>query len=195
MRSTSTKSGPPGNDVCPDGFCQCGCGQKTKLASSASATSGRTRGEPLRFLHGHNRRKKHRYVELATGHATPCWIWQLAIGADGYGRVRDDHRMVLAHRYHYERQRGAITDGGVLDHLCRVRACVNPDHLEMVTQAKNVQRGAGAKLRPAQVAEIRSSTEPQHAVARRLGITQGQVSRIKAGRSWRPEPDSLSEPH
>lgn len=78
-----------------------------------------------------------------------CWLWQGSIGLGGYGilsQYSSDHRKSLpkrAHRVIYEIARGPIPKGLVLDHLCRVRHCVNPDHLEPVTEKVNLQRGYG----------------------------------------------------
>ncbi|WP_280332887.1 HNH endonuclease signature motif containing protein [Nocardia wallacei] len=73
--------------------------------------------------------------------ADGCWIWQLYRNGQGYGwiTVRDVNRP--AHRVAYETFVGPIPDGLELDHLCRVRACVNPAHLEPVTHAENMRRG------------------------------------------------------
>lgn len=71
-----------------------------------------------------------------------CWEWTGACGPDGYGRFKPPNSVpVLAHRYAYELLVGRIPDGLQIDHLCRVRACVNPDHLEPVTQRENILRG------------------------------------------------------
>ena len=70
-----------------------------------------------------------------------CWIWQGAVRAGGYGHIGIDGRRVAAHRASWELYRGPIPEGLQIDHLCRVRNCVNPDHLEPVTQAENVRRG------------------------------------------------------
>lgn len=66
-----------------------------------------------------------------------CWLWNGRLNKDGYGRTADDK---LAHRVSYTLLKGAIPDGLELDHLCRVRCCVSPDHLEPVTQAENFRR-------------------------------------------------------
>ena len=70
-----------------------------------------------------------------------CWLWTAGI-RNGYGQFKDG-RMVNAHRWAYEFCVGPVPDGLQLDHLCRVRRCVYPWHLEPVTPRTNVLRGAG----------------------------------------------------
>ncbi len=93
--------------------------------------------------------------------------------------------MKLAHRVEYEKRVRPILEGLTLDHLCKERGCVNPAHLQPVSLAENCRRGSRTKLTPEQVREIRASPETQHVLARRYGITQGHVSRIKSGHVWR----------
>ena len=107
--------------------CACGCGRETRLR----------RGKPNRYIHGHTFRSSGaEYIVDANG----CWIWQLSRDRVGYGRVRQGGRMVAAHRAYYERFVGPIADDFEIDHLCNVRCCVNPEHMEPVTHRENVLR-------------------------------------------------------
>jgi HNH endonuclease len=166
------------------GHCQCRCGGRTRLATRNERSLGVVKGEPRRFLPGHHRRKPDRYATVQLAYESECWIWKLARNRDGYGVVRDGAGMKLAHRVEYEKHEGAIPDGLTLDHLCKERGCVNPAHLQPVSLAENCRRGSRTKLTPEQVREIRSSSETQHVLARRYGVTQGHISRIKRRQCW-----------
>lgn len=72
-----------------------------------------------------------------------CWLWRGSISRYGYGQFMSARKSWRAHRYVWELTRGPIPQGLVLDHLCRNRSCVNPDHLEVVTNRENVRRGIG----------------------------------------------------
>lgn len=70
-----------------------------------------------------------------------CWLWTGCLNSKGYGCTTDGTgRVVLTHRLVVERTRGAIPEGMQVDHLCRVRRCCNPAHLDVVTPKENVNR-------------------------------------------------------
>jgi hypothetical protein len=69
-----------------------------------------------------------------------CWIWSGAVHKSGYGQIKWDGKSTVAHRVIYSLLKGYIPQGLVLDHLCNVKLCVNPEHLEPVTYAINTQR-------------------------------------------------------
>lgn len=73
--------------------------------------------------------------------AVKCIVWTAARKGQGYGSFWDGNRTLRAHRFSYELAVGPIPEGLQLDHLCRVRLCVNPAHLEAVTQEENQRRG------------------------------------------------------
>lgn len=100
--------------------------------------------------------------QLVTGHrpwafwskvkfTEACWVWAGSTQRLGYGnfgvKFKSGWRIVPAHRWAYEFCVGPIPDGLTLDHLCRVRNCVNPDHLEPVTLRENILRGENMAAR------------------------------------------------
>jgi len=76
-----------------------------------------------------------------------CWLWLGGVDTQGYGRLRWDGREIGTHRIVWMVLVGPIPEGLTLDHLCRVRHCVNPLHLEPVTLRVNQSRGQGASAR------------------------------------------------
>jgi hypothetical protein len=82
-----------------------------------------------------------------------CWLWKSAIDGGGYGRFPIRRKNHLAHRWSYSYHVGPIPDGLQLDHLCRIRNCVNPDHLEPVTARENTIRGVSTPAQNAARAE------------------------------------------
>lgn len=82
----------------------------------------------------------------ARGSESECWLWHGPLKPDGYGffTIRDPRkRTAYAHRHAYEQLVGPIPQGLTIDHLCRVPACVNPAHMEIVTRSENNRRRRG----------------------------------------------------
>lgn len=76
-----------------------------------------------------------------------CWEWTAGTNNRGYGVFYCHNKSFKSHRVAWMILVGPITTGHVIDHLCRNHRCVNPDHLEPVTQRTNVHRGAGVAAR------------------------------------------------
>lgn len=72
---------------------------------------------------------------------TYCLIWQGAKTLEGYAKVRLGNRVYAVHRIAWMQSKGEIPNGFILDHLCRRRDCINPGHLEPVTNRVNILRG------------------------------------------------------
>lgn len=120
-------------------------------------------------------------------------MWQGSINKKGYATLggswaRKSGRSILAHRVSWEDANQSIVPHGyTVDHLCRTRSCVNPDHLEAVPHSENVRRGTKTKINEGAVlsilrhaAEMRSTS----AIARAHGISVGQAQQIIHGHSW-----------
>lgn len=76
--------------------------------------------------------------ELAVlGFTSGCWEWTGKVRKDGYAKIKVDGRTTYAHRFAYQHFLGVFADDLVVDHRCRNRKCVNPEHLQVVTTAQS----------------------------------------------------------
>lgn len=80
-----------------------------------------------------------KYVDLPL-QMNRCWLWNGTKNRKGYGAFRMGKRCIPAYRFSYQHFIGQPKDGLVADHLCRTPSCVNPYHIEYVTQAENIHR-------------------------------------------------------
>jgi HNH endonuclease len=105
-----------------------------------------------------------------------CWLFTGVLTANGYGHVRDDDgNMRHAHVITYEAKHGPIPDGMESDHLCRCRACCNPDHIEPVTHLENVRRSdiaAMARARLMALSPAERSERASMAANKRWGLAK-----------------------
>lgn len=113
--------------------------------------------------------------EVDRGHQTPCWVGSLTRDRDGYSVLTLGGRPQRAHRVVFIALAGPVPNGLQLDHLCRVRECVNPAHMEPVTSAENTLRGEGPTARNARKTHCVHGHE----------YTPANTVRIKNGRRCR----------
>lgn len=101
------------------------------------------------------RRRKGRYAEYPLAEKLAllsepipiagCIVWTGALNDSGYGRMKIHSKFRRAHIVAWEIQNGPVAAGLCIDHLCRVRCCINPAHMELVTPSENVRRANRAR--------------------------------------------------
>ena len=135
-------------------LCECGCGQETPLARCTDRSKGIIKGQPLRFIRGHHSRLRpketedhiiQRFNSKYVVDDTGCWLGKGTIAPNGYGHFRVRGKGIYAHRFSYEIHKGKIPAGMTIDHLCRTPGCVNPFHLDLVTNAENIRRSGSTR--------------------------------------------------
>lgn len=123
-----------------------------------------------------------------------CYEWIGSVDDAGYGRKQFGGKAVLAHRWIWQQLFGPIPAGLIVSHTCTNRACVNPHHLRVTTQAEGCRHGITASLTPADVVEIRrhrcdAGTNLRQHLADRYGVSPSTISDIWGRKSWRkPKP-------
>lgn len=128
-------------------------------------------------------------VDISTD--SDCWQWLGSFNKrTGYGKKQLEGRTLLAHRWIWETLFGPIPENMVINHKCGNRKCVNPAHLEVVTQTENCRHGKGTKLTPFQAKVIKRLTPYRcanlaHKFAQRYNISRQLPHDIWSGRAWR----------
>jgi len=175
---------------------------------------GYTKGQPLRFIKGHNGRGKpgpnsgrifspladRLWSRIERRSPDECWEWQGARSSSGYGVLNGSGSSSQAHRHAYELTYGPIPPGLMIRHTCDNPPCCNPAHLLPGTHQDNTEdmvsrerqergeRHHFAKLSDADVIEIRRLANagiPQREIAKQFGIGKDYVSILKRGLNWK----------
>ncbi len=129
------------------------------------------------------------WSRVSVGSDSDCWHHRGAPGSHGYSQFAKK----LAHRVSYEIHFGEIPSDRFVCHRCNNKRCVNPNHLYLGTHTENmddVSRGnyhPKRKLTGDAVREIRASTEPARALARRFGVSAKAVQNVLHGVTYRHE--------
>ena len=188
-------------------LCECGCKLPAPIAQRTNPRKGHIKGEPVRFIPGHNVR----FQEIAerfwsqvdkTTTPTGCWEWTGHRNARGYGRIRINGRRRYAHHVALELAGYIIPFKGlqVRHYICDNPPCCRPSHLRIGTRQEDRddmtgkgrqargERVASAKLQQENVDEIRSLYAAggisQRALAKRFGVSRKQISSIINGKAW-----------
>jgi len=194
--------------VIPEGYCKCGCGNKTTIPTQNNIALGRKKGVPMEYIRNH-------HYPVATSLENifyswlpdawsddDCWTWQGTLNTrNKYGMLWYENKIHLAHRVAYEVCYGVNPGDLNVCHHCDNPSCVNPSHLFLGTdidnmndkkakdrQAKGEQHGM-AKLMPEQVIDIRAKYALGNITLKELsneyGVTLEHISSIVRGVTWK----------
>lgn len=203
--------------MCPDdttneipyGYCHCGCGQKTSIAKRTQTSRGFIKGQPMRYVSGHNGRnlpaQERFWHHVSPGAPEECWLWRGATMRNGYGQMSVGAHTPGAHRVSWEIHFGPIPDGMFVCHRCDTRNCVNPHHLFLGTHSDNMRdmaekgratqrpiplRGEDsphAKFKNQDILLIREMAAQgivQRVIAEQFGTSQQVIANIVNRRRW-----------
>lgn len=192
----------------PYGYCHCGCGEKTNLARDTMPKRGMVKGEPNKFIAGHQSRtdtKSRFWSKVEKRSDTDCWPWMAAVRRpdEGYGAFWLNNRHQPSSRVAWMLTFGDIPEGLQALHKCDNPRCCNPGHLFLGTNLENNadkvaknRHAFGSKngfsiLTESDVVEIRklkpdkSFREHSFLIAERFNIKPGTVTDVWRGDSWK----------
>lgn len=125
----------------PFGECHCGCHGRAPIATRNWFSKGIIKGQPMKFIRGHRALPNiKRWEVIDCGFETPCWIWIMFSREKSYGQRTVNGHVLGAHIAAWETVNGLVPKGKQVHHKCRVKLCVNPDHLEALTPKEHGQR-------------------------------------------------------
>lgn len=84
-----------------------------------------------------------RFWDKVDSKADECWIWIGAVDKHGYGSILEEKKVKKSHRVSYEMFYGKIPNHLVIDHMCKIKRCINPRHLRAITRGENTLTGSG----------------------------------------------------
>jgi len=185
----------------PYGYCHCGCGEKTTICAHTDKRHSVIKGEPLKYINGHNTCKTPRSsVEYIVDGSTGCWEWQRSKTKEGYGTVSISGTKTTAHRHYYKGFVGPVPDELDVCHTCDNPGCVNPRHLFLGTRKENMEDCAAKgrvargerlslKLTDENVANIKELLQQgivmQKDIAMMFGVSPHNITDIKKGKTWK----------
>ena len=183
-----------------DGYCLCGCDQKTSICDRNDNRRGYIKGQPHKYITGHhqviNELNTNMFKKLSNG----CWEWQGLLDSGGYGRIKYKRQAMTAHRAFYLHTIGNIPEEYVIDHLChnkckickggsncQHRKCVNAMHLEAVTRAENVHRGFKSILNKDKVRVIISMNKifSYTKIAKVFNVSTSTIQHAVERKTWK----------
>lgn len=197
------------------GTCWCGCGRVAPLCKATNRAEHHFRGLPRPYIFGHqtkgkvghnagktvNHKNLHPFKyrdgrpKYKVNEQTGCWDWIGPLDTTGAGSTCLTYRKKdRAYRVSWmlHNKVTSIPKGFVVDHICRRRCCVNPLHLQLITQADNARRGKNGKLSQSDADHIRflygEGRMTMQEIADGYGVHPAHVSRVVAGQMWGESP-------
>jgi hypothetical protein len=212
MKHCTTNNTP---NAIPYGYCHCGCGFRTHLAKRNDVRLGHIRGQPTRYLRGHNSQghflpvSERFWQKVAKRGPDECWEWQGKCTKWGYGSLYVNGRPgVRAHRVVYELTHGPIPEGKIVCHSCNNPPCCNPKHLYAGTDIDNhkdaVNAGTSYRFPPLygssnpsakltedgvrHIRELHVARTTCQQLAKAYHVSSDTIWRIVSRRSWKHVP-------
>jgi hypothetical protein len=197
----------------PYGYCQCGCGEKTKISPWNVQCHGYIAGQPRKYCKGHSNAKTPVYKDIirrfwakvSIKGPDDCWPYKFGKGRRGYGRTLKEnhgHKLYVASRLAWEFTNGPILGGLNALHKCDNPPCCNPKHLFLGTHQDNaidkINKGRGrnlkgslvpvSKIKEQDAIDIRILHKQgilQKDLATQYGLCRQSISDILCQRTWK----------